>query len=79
MRAWVVYMPPNLYYPWHYHPAEELYFCIAGEAYSKDGQEDRFHEGGIAQHSSNQSCMQTITNQCWLMLYGAMNLMFYRS
>jgi quercetin dioxygenase-like cupin family protein len=62
MRAWVVYMPPNLYYPWHYHPAEELYFCIAGEAIFKaDGQEDRLlGEGGIAQHSSNQShAMQT--------------------
>ena len=45
-----------------YHPAEELYFCIAGEAIFKaDGKEDRLlSEGGIAQHSSNQShAMQT--------------------
>ena len=32
IRAWVVYMPKNFYYPWHQHPAEEMYLCLAGEA-----------------------------------------------
>ena len=32
MGAYVVYMPKGLYYPFHHHPAEELYFVIAGEA-----------------------------------------------
>jgi mannose-6-phosphate isomerase-like protein (cupin superfamily) len=32
MGAYVVYMPAGLYYPWHHHPAEELYFILAGEA-----------------------------------------------
>lgn len=32
MGAYFVYMPAGLYYPFHHHPAEELYFIIAGEA-----------------------------------------------
>ncbi len=32
MGAYFVYMPKGLYYPFHHHPAEELYFIIAGEA-----------------------------------------------
>ena len=32
MGAYIVYMPKDLYYPFHHHPAEELYFIIAGEA-----------------------------------------------
>lgn len=32
MGAYVVYMPKGFYYPFHHHPAEELYFVIAGEA-----------------------------------------------
>lgn len=31
MSAYVVYMPAGLYYPWHQHPAEELYYIIGGE------------------------------------------------
>ena len=30
MSVYLVYMPAGLTYPWHYHPAEELYFIIAG-------------------------------------------------
>ena len=30
--AYVVYMPAKLYYPYHHHPAEELYLILAGEA-----------------------------------------------
>jgi mannose-6-phosphate isomerase-like protein (cupin superfamily) len=32
MRSFLVYQPPHLHYPWHHHPAEELYVVIAGEA-----------------------------------------------
>ena len=32
IRSFLVYHPPHLHYPWHHHPAEELYVVIAGEA-----------------------------------------------
>lgn len=32
MRSFVVYQPPNLHYPWHQHPAEEIYVVLAGRA-----------------------------------------------
>lgn len=32
MRGFIVYMPSHLWYPFHYHPSEELYFILAGEA-----------------------------------------------
>ncbi|SHH36284.1 dimethylsulfoniopropionate lyase DddQ [Cognatiyoonia sediminum] len=32
MRSFVVYQPTHLHYPWHHHPAEELYVVLAGEA-----------------------------------------------
>lgn len=41
LRAWVVYMPPHLYYPWHEHKAEELYLILAGSAvFRKEGSPD---------------------------------------
>lgn len=56
MNAWMVYMPAELYYPWHQHPAEEMYLCLAGEAvFKKQGSEDvTLRQGGIALHQSNQ-------------------------
>ena len=32
MAGFVVTMPPGLFYPWHEHPADELYVVLAGEA-----------------------------------------------
>lgn len=32
MRGFLVYQPPHLHYPWHHHPAEELYVVLAGQA-----------------------------------------------
>lgn len=32
MRAFMVYQPAGFHYPWHHHPAEELYLVVAGEA-----------------------------------------------
>ena len=56
IRAWVVYMPKNFYYPWHQHPAEEMYLCLAGEAvFRKEGSREAIlNSGGIMEHATNQ-------------------------
>ena len=56
IRAWVVYMPKKFYYPWHHHPAEEMYLCLAGEAvFRRENFSDtRLGSGGIMEHSTNQ-------------------------
>ena len=56
IRAWVVYMPKKFYYPWHHHPAEEMYLCLAGEAVfrRKNCPEIRLSSGGIMKHTANQ-------------------------
>ena len=63
IRAWVVYMPRNFYYPWHQHPAEEMYFCIAGEAIFRRETfpHIRLSSGGTIEHLTNQShSMETL-------------------
>ena len=63
IRAWVVYMPKNFYYPWHHHPAEEMYLCLAGEAvFRRENYTDiRLGSGGIIEHLANQShSMETL-------------------
>lgn len=57
MRAWVVYMPAGLWYPWHHHPGEEMYMVLAGEAeFRRAGcAPEILGEGGCVQHSRNQS------------------------
>ena len=63
IRAWVVYMPKKFYYPWHHHPAEEIYLCLAGEAvFRRENCPDiRLSSGGIMEHSSNQPhAMETL-------------------
>lgn len=32
ISAYLVYMPAGLHYPWHQHPAEEIYVVLAGHA-----------------------------------------------
>ena len=56
IRAWVVYTPKNFYYPWHHHPAEEMYLCIAGEAiFRRENFPDTpLKSGGTMEHSTNQ-------------------------
>ncbi len=56
IRAWVVYMPKKFYYPWHQHPAEEMYLCIAGEAVFRRGNfpESHLKSGGTMKHLPNQ-------------------------
>lgn len=56
LRVFVVYMPAGLYYPWHIHPAEEIYLVISGSAtFKRAGAEDeRLSEGQTMFHESNQ-------------------------
>lgn len=56
LRAWVVYMAPNLYYPWHEHVAEELYLVISGSAvFRKAGSADvTLRAGDTVFHGHNQ-------------------------
>lgn len=56
MLAFVVYMPPHLHYPWHEHPAEELYFVLSGQAeFHRDGELSEVLGAGDASfHGSNQ-------------------------
>lgn len=56
IRLFMVYMPAGLYYPWHQHPAEEIYFVVSGSAvFSRSGHPDKvLTEGQTAFHSSNQ-------------------------
>lgn len=55
-RGFVVYAAPHLYYPWHHHPAEEIYFVIAGEALfaTEDGEPRLLQPGDTTFHASNQ-------------------------
>ena len=56
MWAWVVHMPPHLHYPWHHHPAEELYLVLGGEAaFMRAGQKtETLRPGDTCFHASNQ-------------------------
>ena len=56
MRGFLLYSDANLYYPWHHHPAEELYFIIAGEAsFATESNEPKLLKSGdTAFHASNQ-------------------------
>ncbi|WP_136442168.1 dimethylsulfonioproprionate lyase family protein [Pacificoceanicola onchidii] len=54
--VFLVYMPAGLDYPWHHHPAEEIYFVIAGEAeFRLHGEPPRtLRPGSHVFHPSNQ-------------------------
>ena len=56
MHAFIVYMPENMFYPWHNHPGEEMYLTLAGEAeFMKHNEENKFlQSGGVSEHNSNQ-------------------------
>ncbi len=56
MAAYFVYMPPGMWYPFHHHPAEELYLVLAGGAeFLKSGDKTRFLSAGeTAFHASSQ-------------------------
>ena len=62
MLAFVVYMPSGLWYPWHQHPAEELYTVLHGEAeFLREGEpSETLTPGQSSFHASNQPhAMQT--------------------
>lgn len=54
--AWVVYMPAHLHYPWHHHPAEEMYLVLSGEAeFHRHGEpSETLRTGDTSYHASNQ-------------------------
>lgn len=56
LRSFVLYSDADLYYEWHSHPAEELYFVIAGEAlFEAEGQSPKILTPGCsAFHASGQ-------------------------
>lgn len=56
MRAWFVYMPAGLHYPWHHHPGEEAYLVIAGEAeFHAEGTPSKtLSEGALSIHGPDQ-------------------------
>ncbi|MDG2341086.1 MAG: dimethylsulfonioproprionate lyase family protein [Paracoccaceae bacterium] len=56
MGTYVVYMPPGLYYPFHHHPAEEIYYVIAGEAeFLLQGEDSKIlRSGDHVFHPSNR-------------------------
>lgn len=56
MGAYFVYMPKGLHYPWHHHPAEELYTVLAGSAefHLKDNPTRQLSTGETSFHASNR-------------------------
>ena len=56
IRLFMVYMPPGLFYPWHNHPAEEMYMVVSGSAvFKRKGCPDEvLSEGQTSFHESNQ-------------------------
>ncbi|MEM7214531.1 MAG: dimethylsulfonioproprionate lyase family protein [Pseudomonadota bacterium] len=54
-RGFLVYSPGGLYYPWHHHPAEEMYLIIAGEAeFAAEGNSAKLLKpGDTVFHSEN--------------------------
>lgn len=63
IRLFMVYMPSGLYYPWHNHPAEEIYMVVSGRAvFKRKGCPDRtLCEGETSFHPSNQPhAMETL-------------------
>ena len=55
-RGFMVYSTGDLYYPWHHHPAEEMYFILAGEAeFATEGNTPKMLKpGDHVFHAENQ-------------------------
>ena len=56
LRLFMVFMPSGLYYPWHHHPADEVYMVVAGEAvFRRVGMPDEVKgAGAVCFHNGNQ-------------------------
>ena len=54
MRSFMVYQPAGLHYPWHQHPAAEIYVVLAGQAeFHIEGRTAKtLHPGDHAFHPS---------------------------
>ena len=54
--AFLVYMPPDLWYTWHHHPAEELYLVIGGSGtfYRQGEPVEQLFPSEASFHASNQ-------------------------
>lgn len=65
IRAWIVYMPAWLHYPWHHHPAEEVYLTLAGQAeFLRLGEApETLGPGGVSRHGPNQPHAMTTRDQ----------------
>ena len=65
MAAFFVYMPAGLWYPWHAHPAEEMYFVLAGQGrFLREGLPDEtLGPGKAAFHASRQPHALLTTDQ----------------
>lgn len=70
LRLFMVYMPAGLFYPWHHHPAEEMYLVVSGNAVfmREDCQDERLTEGQTSYHASNQSHAMKTTDDSVLCL-----------
>lgn len=55
-RGFLVYSDGDLYYPWHHHPAEEMYCILAGEAeFATEGNAPKMLKpGDTVFHAENQ-------------------------
>ncbi|MEP2027768.1 MAG: dimethylsulfonioproprionate lyase family protein [Paracoccaceae bacterium] len=68
--AFVVYMPANLWYPRHHHPAEELYFVLVGEAeFHADGKASRVLRSGDSVFHDSGTPHATQTHDAPLLAY----------
>ena len=77
--GFIVCARPGLWYPWHDHPAEELYLVIAGEAeFLAEGRAPaRNGPGGMTLHASMQShAMRTLDSPvlCYVAWRGDMSV-----
>lgn len=64
IRLYMVYMPARFDYPWHHHPAEEMYMVVSGSAiFKRKGlPNETLSEGETSFHKSNQPhAMETLS------------------
>ncbi|WP_050529861.1 dimethylsulfonioproprionate lyase family protein [Pseudaestuariivita atlantica] len=72
MRGFVVYMPANLYYGWHHHPAEEQYTILAGSAeFEQVGTPPRIMRPGESVFHPSNVPHRTITHDTPLLAWVA--------
>lgn len=75
-RAYLAYWGPGLCYDWHHHPAEELYFVLAGEAqfHLHDQPTRTLGPGDSQMHTANQPHAMTTQSTpvlCYILWRGA--------